>query len=123
MIRQAQRLLSATTEDEGIAAFEAHHRHSRARQLDEEVVDPSLVDVRTAGPFSCKDALRRRRSLVHELGRDEPVVEDRIAAPQRAQAPAGDEIRVAGAGSYQVDLPVHGGLTLAAFHCTNLPYA
>ena len=50
-----------------------------------------------------RDHERVRGSLLDELGRDEDVVDERIAAPDQLEPANGDQARVAGAGADERD--------------------
>ena len=73
-------LLAAASEDERVAALEADDLEPAAPVGDEQVVDRGLVE-RLAG-----DAESLGRRLRDELGSDETVVDEHVAAAQRARA-------------------------------------
>ena len=77
---QRERLLAAAAEDERVAALEAHDLEPLPPELDEQVVQLGLADV------LARDHERVGGRLVDELGRDEHVVDERVAAADEVEA-------------------------------------
>ena len=79
---ERERLLAAAAEQERVAALEPDDVEAATGEPHEQAVD-LLLRQRVAG-----DAERVGGRLVDELRRDQPVVDERVAAAQRARARA-----------------------------------
>ena len=78
---ERKRLLAAAPEDERVATLQPHDVEPGSAELDEHLVDPFLVDA------LARDHDRIVRRLGDELGRDQRIVDDRVAR-RRAPCPA-----------------------------------
>jgi len=96
-LRERDRLLAAASEDEGVATLQTHGLEPVAPKLDEQPVERLLVESRA------RDEKRLVRRLGDELGRDERVVDEGVAAPDEIEAARRDQPRVAGTGADEVD--------------------
>jgi len=94
---QRGRLLTTAAEDERVAALQPDGLEPGAAEADEQVVD------RLLGQPLARDAERVLRRLGNELGRDEGVVDHRVAGAKAGQAADRDQLGVAGAGADEVD--------------------
>jgi hypothetical protein len=79
---------TASAEDERVASLQSNDIEALRAEVDEEIVDPLLAEAVT------RDRQRVRWSFRHELGSDEPVVDDRIAAAHELEAARRDQTRV-----------------------------
>ena len=82
-------LLAAAAEDERVAALQPHHLEACSPELDEQLVQLGLSEL------LARDHERLRGRLLDELGRDEDVVDERVAATDQLEPADGDETRVA----------------------------
>src|SRR3989442_9961333 len=102
------RLLRAAAEEEGIAVLQAHDGLPGARALHQQRLDgllarPVAVVVRAA---EC-DHLRPGADEVEQTRADQAVVHDDVGRCEAALAAPGEEARIAGPRSHQVDAPAH----------------
>lgn len=93
---ERQDLLAASSEDEWVSPLQSDDE-ARSPVQDEQFIDHVLTQPLTG------DAKRGLRSLLHELSRHEPVVEDDITRTQEFQAPDGDQARITGPSADEID--------------------
>ena len=96
-LRERERFLPAPPEDERVASLQPNDLEPLRAETDEEVVDPLLEKT------LARDRESVRGSLGHQLGGDEPVVDERIATADELEPARGDQTRVAGAGADEPD--------------------
>src|SRR5579863_3678629 len=95
--------LTSAAEHAGIAALEARDALTLACEVDQQLVDARLMGV-LAGLLADEDPLRiTARSLEHSV-RHRTVVENHVSLLQQLQGSHGEQVRVARAGSDEVDL-------------------
>ena len=104
MFSQESYFLSAATEQERIASFQAHHIHAPPRTFDQETVDLILREGVMPTMLADLDPLRVCRCLVEQSGRDETIVEDDLGRPQSPHSLDGQKLRIPGPGTDQTDL-------------------
>jgi hypothetical protein len=71
----------SATEDEWIAAFEAHHGFAVSGARDQQFLDGALWDRMVIRRLGDVDQLRARGDLRQTLSRGKPVVENHISLP------------------------------------------
>ena len=108
------------SEDERVAALEAHDALARARVLDERGVDLLLRHRHAARRLADVDALRVIGAGVEQRRRGEAVVEHDLGLAQRLQAALRHEPRIA---RPRADEPDVAGLGLRRAHCGSSPAA
>ena len=106
---------AAAAEDEGVAAFEADYGEAAARAVDEHAADFVLGEFVGGFLFADVDAFGVGRGEIEEGRVGEVIVENGVGLLEDAAAFEGDELRVAGAGSDEVDLHGHGIRSLAVW--------
>ena len=85
---QQLHLLASASEDEGVAALQAHDRPAGARVLDEERVRVALRHLPAAADLAHVDDDRVLPDDVERLEGDELVVQDDVGARAAARARA-----------------------------------
>src|SRR5262249_8360233 len=90
-------LLAAAPEHERVAALQPHDLEPFPAELDEQRVQLGLAHV------LARDHERILGGLVHELGGDQDVVDERVAGPDEIEPFRRDQPRVAGAGADEPD--------------------
>ena len=100
---QGKRLLTAAPEDVRVAPLQAHHRLAGAAELDEEGVDLLLRHRGLSGLLADVDKLRFGPRVFQQALRGEPVVDDGVGLFQALYAPYGEEARITGAATDEVD--------------------
>ena len=101
---QRQRLFAAASEDERIAAFEAEHPLSLARQRDQPLVDVALMRGRLAAALAGSLDVRARSQVTEHARVDQLVVHDDVAAPQGVHGHERQQARIARPGADEPDL-------------------
>src|SRR5439155_26415509 len=101
-------LLAAATEDEGIAALQAHDPLSGAGAIEEDRRDLLLRQAHTAPVLAREDDLRIGARVGQQRGVREIVVDHDVAALEAAAAADGQEPRVAGTGTDEAHAPDGG---------------
>ena len=94
---ERDRLLPAAPEDVRIAALQPDDLEVVPPETDEQLVDLVLVQ------FLARVDERARGRLVDELRRDEPVVDERLAAAHQVEPARGDQPGIAGTGADEPD--------------------
>ena len=104
-------LLAAASENQRIAALEARHALALSGEAHQQLVDAPLL-IGPAGLPADEDPLGiAPRAIQHRLAH-QAVVENHVRSLQQLQRPQREQVRIAGAGSNQVDLaesPAGGG--------------
>ena len=99
--------LRAASEDDRVAALQAHDVQPLAGTVDDESVDPALFDTAAATVLGDQDSSRRCRRVVKQAGIGEIVVDDDVGVPQAALTLESHEARITGARADEVDLTEH----------------
>ena len=97
-------LLAATTEDQRIAALEARHPLALARQAHQQLVDTLLLSA-IADFLADEDPLGIAPCALEDRLGNQPVVENHVRLLQQLQRAQREQIRIAGTGADEVDLP------------------
>ena len=107
---QRFQFLTAATEHERIATLEPHHARAAAGMVDQQAMDPGLIDARSLRLFADIDHLRIAARHRQDFGADQMVVQDHVGFVQGAQCAQGQQAGIAGAGTDQQ----HGALRVDA---------
>ena len=94
-------LLSATAEDEGVAALETHDPASLARVLDHQLVDVLLARALPAGSLADADPRSVAPREIQHGGRHQSIVQDDIRILERPQGLQREQFGIAGTRAYQ----------------------
>ena len=104
-VGEGRDLLAAPPEDERVPALEPQHAPALAREADEEAVDVGLPDRVLVPALPRVDLLRVAPHEGEHAGGHEAVVHHHVRLLHEAHGAEGEEVRVAGAGPDEVDLP------------------
>eukprot|EP00445_Apocalathium_hangoei_P045506 CAMPEP_0204004478 /NCGR_PEP_ID=MMETSP0360-20130528/18397_1 /ASSEMBLY_ACC=CAM_ASM_000342 /TAXON_ID=268821 /ORGANISM="Scrippsiella Hangoei, Strain SHTV-5" /LENGTH=276 /DNA_ID=CAMNT_0050946341 /DNA_START=28 /DNA_END=855 /DNA_ORIENTATION=- len=99
-------LLRASTEDERVAALQAHDAAPPLAVQQHEIVDLGLLQasvLRISATLAHIDEFGRLRHEVEDLLGDEVVVQHDLGVGQPPRRAQGEELRVAGAGAHEGD--------------------
>src|SRR5271166_1199854 len=88
-------LFIATSEDERVAAFEAHHKAPGSGPFDHHLVDRVLRHRPAVRDLGSVDDFHVWRQLGEQFGRRKPVGDHDVGLGQQTPAADGDELRVA----------------------------
>ena len=100
-------LFAAATEDEWIAAFEAHDALPLLRLVDEQLIDLVLRQRVCAGPLADIHDLGRRRETIDDVGGDKRVDGDEIGVGDQFRGSDREKTGVAGTGADEKDFALH----------------
>ena len=115
--RQRFRLLTAASEDERIAAFEAHHSLPGAGAVDQRPCDLGLRHRLRAGFLADENALRFGTDFLQQHGINQAVVDNEIGPTKPLPSQQRQQARVAGTGADET----HQAGRVAARHETLRP--
>jgi len=101
--RTVDRLLTASAEDERVAALEPDDVAAKPGVLDEDLVDPHLRNRVVTGRFADVDDLHVRAQRVEQVARSEPVGDDDVRGGEQLAAADGDQSWVAGTAADEGD--------------------
>jgi hypothetical protein len=100
---QRLRLFPPSTEHEGIAALQTHHRFAGVRPVDQQAIDLALRRIFALAPAPDIEAFGALRSMPKQQRVGEKVVQDHLRLLKAFPAAQRQELRVAGTRSDQVD--------------------
>jgi hypothetical protein len=106
-IGQGFGFFASAAEDEGVAAFETDYGEPAVRAINEHAADFVLREFVGRFFFADINSFGVRRGEIEEGGVGEVIVEYGVGVLKDAAALYGDEIRISGAGSDEVDLHGH----------------
>ena len=104
-VGEGRDLLPAPPEDERVPALQAQHPPPLAGEADEEAVDVGLPHRVLVAPLPRVDPLRVPADEREHPGRHEAVVHHHVGLLHQAHRAERQEVRVAGAGPDEIDLP------------------
>ncbi len=96
---------SPAPEDEGIPPFEPQHPVTVLGQVRQEAVDLLLAHHVVVALLSHIDAAGVPAGHAEDGLGDQAVIDDDVRLLHQPQGPEGEQVRVAGTGAHQVDLP------------------
>ena len=102
-------------EREGVASLEAQHPLALSGEPDQEPVDAGLGERVIGAPLARVDLLRVPAREREHPRRDEAIVDHDVRLLHEAHRAEGEQVRVAGTGADEVDLPDGGAGGIAAF--------
>ena len=100
---QHLRLFAAPAEDEGVAAFEAHHALAFARLGQQQRIQLRLRDAAGTVVFAAVDDLSSGRRVAEQFAVDQAVIDHHFGAAQEFRTMQGEQPSVTGTGAHQID--------------------
>ena len=100
---------AAATENEGVAALEAHHQMALARFADQNLVDPVLRHAVQRAFLGHRDQTGGRRGQIEYIPADETVMNNHIGIGEQPRRFQGQKIGIARTCANQIDFSRPGG--------------
>ena len=105
--RQLSRLFAAAAEDEGVPAFQAHHRPALAAEADQKAVYFLLLKGVNGASFSHINFFRLAGSQGKQVRVGQRVINDVVGDAQALRAFYGQQAGIAGSGSHKIYFAFH----------------
>mmetsp|Transcript_30043 Transcript_30043/g.82835 ORF Transcript_30043/g.82835 Transcript_30043/m.82835 type:complete len:275 (-) Transcript_30043:49-873(-) len=119
MLSKELELFAATTEDEGVAALQAHDAAAAAAVRQQQLVDLLLLQAAVLGvpaALAHVHELRRCRHQAEDVLRYQVVVQNHLSSLQPPQRPQGQELRIARPRPHERYRAARGGLLCGSSH-------